>query len=205
MCVKFSEDVIPLTDLEVDPGRVVTQPVDAHRPELLNGRGRGAAVIESLSDYEQGAEERLHARGSRGLGRLGCRPRGLPLRGQGRIQLGIEAWASVGSAPSSPLLATWRASMRGTQQKECRRFATGSSPRSSNAWRSWRPPGHRADRSGVCPTLPAPADPPALPDRLSPGPVVTHPHRSRLAQRTVVAAAGIGQVPGPRRFSNACT
>ncbi|MBK1644538.1 hypothetical protein CKO25_07700 [Thiocapsa imhoffii] len=53
MSVRFSEDVVPLTDLKINPGRVVKQAVEAHRPVLLTRRGRGVAVIQSVSDYEQ--------------------------------------------------------------------------------------------------------------------------------------------------------
>ncbi|MFZ0791214.1 MAG: type II toxin-antitoxin system Phd/YefM family antitoxin [Chromatiaceae bacterium] len=62
MTVKFSEDVVPLTDLKVNPGRVVKHAVEAHRPVLLTSRGRGVAVIQSVSDYEQAAEERAFMR-----------------------------------------------------------------------------------------------------------------------------------------------
>jgi len=62
MSVKFSEDVVPLTDLKVNPGRVVKHAVEAHRPVLLTSRGRGVAVIQSVSDYEQAAEERAFMR-----------------------------------------------------------------------------------------------------------------------------------------------
>lgn len=58
MSAKFSEDVVPLTDLEVKPGRVVEQAAEAQRPALLTSRGRGVAVMQPLSDYEQAAEER---------------------------------------------------------------------------------------------------------------------------------------------------
>ncbi len=58
MSVRFSEDVVPLTDLKVNPGRVVRHAAEAHRPVLLTSRGRGVAVMQSLSDYEQAAEER---------------------------------------------------------------------------------------------------------------------------------------------------
>ena len=40
MSTKFSEDVIPLTDLKVNPGRVIKHATDAHRPVLLTSRGR---------------------------------------------------------------------------------------------------------------------------------------------------------------------
>ncbi|HYN76673.1 MAG TPA: type II toxin-antitoxin system Phd/YefM family antitoxin [Lamprocystis sp. (in: g-proteobacteria)] len=62
MSVKFSEDVVPLTDLKVNPGRVVRHAVEAHRPVLLTSRGRGVAVMQSVSDYEQAAEERAFMR-----------------------------------------------------------------------------------------------------------------------------------------------
>ncbi|WP_213461239.1 type II toxin-antitoxin system prevent-host-death family antitoxin [Thiocapsa sp.] len=62
MSVRFSEDVVPLTDLKINPGRVVKHAVEAHRPVLLTSRGRGVAVIQSVSDYEQAAEERAFMR-----------------------------------------------------------------------------------------------------------------------------------------------
>ena len=62
MSMKFSEDVIPLTDLKVNPGRVVKHVADAHRPVLLTSRGRGVAVVQSVSDYENAEEERAFMR-----------------------------------------------------------------------------------------------------------------------------------------------
>jgi len=62
MTTKFSEDVIPLTDLKVNPGRVVRHATDVHRPVLLTSRGRGVAVVQSVSDYEAGEEERAFLR-----------------------------------------------------------------------------------------------------------------------------------------------
>ena len=58
MSVKFSEDVVPLTDLKVNPGRVVRQVVEAHRPVLLTSRGRGVAVVQSVADFERDEDER---------------------------------------------------------------------------------------------------------------------------------------------------
>ncbi|MCF7984962.1 MAG: type II toxin-antitoxin system Phd/YefM family antitoxin [Thiohalocapsa sp.] len=58
MTIKFSEDVVPVSDLKVNPGRVVRHAADSHRPVLLTSRGRGVAVIQSVSDYEQAEEER---------------------------------------------------------------------------------------------------------------------------------------------------
>lgn len=62
MSVKFSEDVVPLTDLKVNPGRVVRHATDTHRPVLLTSRGRGVAVVQSLPDYEKSEEERAFMR-----------------------------------------------------------------------------------------------------------------------------------------------
>jgi prevent-host-death family protein len=62
MRVKFSEDVVPLTDLKVNPGRVVRQAANAHRPVLLTSRGRGVAVVQSVSDFERAEEERAFMR-----------------------------------------------------------------------------------------------------------------------------------------------
>ncbi len=56
--VKFSEDIVPLSNLKVNPGRVVSQVDATHRPVLLTNRGRGVAVVQSLKDYEAEAEER---------------------------------------------------------------------------------------------------------------------------------------------------
>jgi prevent-host-death family protein len=58
MHVRFSEDVVPLSDLKTNPGRVVRHSNEVHRPVLLTSRGRGVAVLQSLSAYEQAAEER---------------------------------------------------------------------------------------------------------------------------------------------------
>jgi prevent-host-death family protein len=57
MQTKFSEDVIPLSDLKVNPGKVVNHANDAHRPVLVTSRGRGVAVVQGLEDYEKGQEE----------------------------------------------------------------------------------------------------------------------------------------------------
>ena len=62
MAIKFSEDLVPLTDLKVNPGRVVKHATEAHRPVLLTSRGRGVAVVQSVSDYEKAEEERVFMR-----------------------------------------------------------------------------------------------------------------------------------------------
>jgi prevent-host-death family protein len=59
METKFSEDVIPLSDLKINPGKIVSRVNDTHRPVLLTSRGRGVAVVQGLDDYEKTAEELL--------------------------------------------------------------------------------------------------------------------------------------------------
>jgi prevent-host-death family protein len=55
--VKFSEDIVPLGELKINPGRIVSQVDATHRPVLLTNRGRGVAVVQSLKDYETVTEE----------------------------------------------------------------------------------------------------------------------------------------------------
>lgn len=57
MPVKFSEDVVPLSDLKINPGKVIGRVQETHRPMLLTSRGRGVAVVQGLEDYERTAEE----------------------------------------------------------------------------------------------------------------------------------------------------
>ena len=57
MQTKVSKDVIPLSDLKVNPGKVVSRVNDTHSPVLLTRRGRGVAVVQGLDDYEKTAEE----------------------------------------------------------------------------------------------------------------------------------------------------
>lgn len=60
--IKFSEDVVPLTDLKVNPGKVVKHVTTARRPTLLTSRGRGVAVVQSIGDFEAAQEERAFMR-----------------------------------------------------------------------------------------------------------------------------------------------
>jgi prevent-host-death family protein len=62
MSTKFSEDGVPLTDLKINPGRVVKHVAEVHRPVLLTSRGRGVAVVQSVVDYEEAQEERAFMR-----------------------------------------------------------------------------------------------------------------------------------------------
>lgn len=59
MGTKFSEDVIPIADLKLNPGRVLKHTAETRRPVLLTSRGRGVAVVQSLAEYEQDVEARL--------------------------------------------------------------------------------------------------------------------------------------------------
>jgi prevent-host-death family protein len=60
---KYSEDVVPVSDLKVNPGRIVRQVDKTCRPVLLTSRGRGVAVVQSLKDYETKSEEQSFLRG----------------------------------------------------------------------------------------------------------------------------------------------
>ena len=62
MDTNFSEDVIPLTDLKINPGRVVKHVSEARRPVLITSRGRGVAVLQSVTDFEQAVEDRAFMR-----------------------------------------------------------------------------------------------------------------------------------------------
>ena len=56
--VRFSEDVVPLGDMKINPGKVVRQVDETGRPVLLTSHGRGVAVVQALSEYEAAQEER---------------------------------------------------------------------------------------------------------------------------------------------------
>ncbi|RMF47436.1 MAG: type II toxin-antitoxin system Phd/YefM family antitoxin, partial [Deltaproteobacteria bacterium] len=62
MGVKFSEDVVPLSDIKVNPGKIVRRTSQTHRPILLTSRGRGVAVLQSISDFERAEEEKAFMR-----------------------------------------------------------------------------------------------------------------------------------------------
>jgi prevent-host-death family protein len=57
MQTKFSEDVVPLSDLKVNPGKIVNRAKDNKRPILITSRGRGIAVVQGLEEYESLEEE----------------------------------------------------------------------------------------------------------------------------------------------------
>lgn len=58
MKTRFSQDVVPLSDLKVNPGKIVNRAKNTHRPILLTSRGRGVAVVQGLDEYESHEEER---------------------------------------------------------------------------------------------------------------------------------------------------
>lgn len=58
IAVKFSEDVVSLGDLKINPGKVVRHADETGRPILLTSHGRGVAVVQGLSEFESGQEER---------------------------------------------------------------------------------------------------------------------------------------------------
>lgn len=58
MKIRFSQDIIPLSDLKINPGKIVNRAKDNHRPILLTSRGRGVAVMQGLEEYESHEEER---------------------------------------------------------------------------------------------------------------------------------------------------
>jgi prevent-host-death family protein len=62
MTIKFSEDVVPLTDLKTNPGRVVRQVAESRRPVLLTRRGRGVAVVQSVDEFDAAEEIRAFMR-----------------------------------------------------------------------------------------------------------------------------------------------
>ncbi|MDX8404983.1 MAG: type II toxin-antitoxin system Phd/YefM family antitoxin [Mariprofundus sp.] len=58
MNVKYSEDVVPLSTVKINPGKLVKQTGETHRPVLLTSRGKGVAILQSLDDFEKAVEER---------------------------------------------------------------------------------------------------------------------------------------------------
>jgi len=60
---RFSEDIVPLGDLKVNPGKVVRHADETGRPVLLTNHGRGVAVVQALAEFEAESEERAFLRG----------------------------------------------------------------------------------------------------------------------------------------------
>lgn len=60
--MKFSQDIVPLTDLKTNPGRVVKHAAESRRPVLVTSRGRGVAVVQSVEEFEAADDERAFMR-----------------------------------------------------------------------------------------------------------------------------------------------
>ena len=89
MEVKFSEDIVPLSDLKTNPGRVVKHVTRARRPVLVTSRGRGVAVVQALVDFEAAEEERVFMRAVvEGLSDFEA-GRDVPLQ-EAKVRLGLE-------------------------------------------------------------------------------------------------------------------
>jgi len=56
--VRFSQDVVPLGEMKVNPGKIVRRVDETGRPVLLTSRGRGVAVVQALDEFEAAQEER---------------------------------------------------------------------------------------------------------------------------------------------------
>jgi prevent-host-death family protein len=56
--VRFSEDVVPLGDMKINPGKVVRRVDETGRPVLLTSHGRGVAVVQGLREFEAAQDER---------------------------------------------------------------------------------------------------------------------------------------------------
>lgn len=63
MNTKFSEDIIPVSVLKINPSKVVKQVQEVHRPVVLTNRGRGVAVVQALQDYEENMEQQVFMKG----------------------------------------------------------------------------------------------------------------------------------------------
>ncbi len=64
MGAKFVKDVISLTDLKNNVGKVVKRVIETNRPVHLTSGGHDVAVIQSLSEYNRKEQERKFMRGA---------------------------------------------------------------------------------------------------------------------------------------------
>lgn len=60
--VRFSEDVVPLGEMKINPGKIVRRAGETGRPVLLTSHGRGVAVVQGLDEYEAAQDERAFMR-----------------------------------------------------------------------------------------------------------------------------------------------
>ncbi len=56
MRLKVSEDVIPITDLRQNSAEVLARVRKSKRPVIITQRGRSAAVLEDVVEYEKRLE-----------------------------------------------------------------------------------------------------------------------------------------------------
>jgi prevent-host-death family protein len=56
--MKYTEDIVPLSDLKANPARVVARATEGHTPVVLTRRGRSVAVLQSATDFDRSQEER---------------------------------------------------------------------------------------------------------------------------------------------------
>ena len=54
--LKVSEDVVPITDFRQNSAKIVARLRKSCRPIVVTQRGRAAAVLESVEEYEQRLE-----------------------------------------------------------------------------------------------------------------------------------------------------
>ena len=94
MVTKFSEDVVPLTDLKVNPGRVVRHTAHSHRPVLLTS----AAADGSVPGAARRAGARRPGGGAAGRSRRSARCRPPPSRPAStcRARSRRRPWCAIG-------------------------------------------------------------------------------------------------------------
>ena len=56
MRLKVSEDVVPITDLRQNSAKIVARLRKTRRPIVISQRGRPAAILESVEEYERRLE-----------------------------------------------------------------------------------------------------------------------------------------------------
>jgi antitoxin YefM len=56
MRLKISEDVIPVTDLRQNSAKILARLRKSKRPIVISQRGRPAAILESVEEYEKRLE-----------------------------------------------------------------------------------------------------------------------------------------------------
>ena len=57
--IKFSEEVIPLSELKMNPGKAFNKSAQTGRPVFVTTRGKGLGVVQDLEAYEDAQEEKI--------------------------------------------------------------------------------------------------------------------------------------------------